>query len=77
MTTPEESPAPAAEQHAGTVAALAEAIRAVGRSGADTPADTPAAEARPAEARAAAGRPAAGMRIIHDDDHVVVIDKPV
>ncbi|MFJ5926197.1 helix-hairpin-helix domain-containing protein [Kitasatospora sp. NPDC092948] len=33
MTTPEESPAPAAEQHAGTVAALAEAIRAVGRSG--------------------------------------------
>ncbi|WP_241844263.1 ATP-binding domain-containing protein [Kitasatospora sp. CB01950] len=41
MTTPEESPAPASEQHAGTVAALAEAIRAVGKGGAD---GAPAAE---------------------------------
>ncbi|RKE22733.1 helix-hairpin-helix domain-containing protein [Streptomyces sp. TLI_171] len=47
MTTPEESPAPAAEQHAGTVAALAEAIRAVGQSGQAGPsgADGPSAPA--------------------------------
>ncbi|MEV7120553.1 helix-hairpin-helix domain-containing protein [Kitasatospora griseola] len=48
MTTPEESPAPAAEQHAGTVAALAEAIRAVGRSGQSDP-DASSADAPPAD----------------------------
>ncbi|MFD8593537.1 ATP-binding domain-containing protein [Kitasatospora sp. NPDC059646] len=71
MTTPEESPAPAAEQHAGTVAALAEAIRAVGKSGADGPsapaprADGPASDAQRqaalgavAEVLAAGGAPA-------------------
>ncbi|MFJ1792468.1 helix-hairpin-helix domain-containing protein [Kitasatospora griseola] len=51
MTTPEESPAPAAEQHAGTVAALAEAIRAVGRSGQSGQSDPDAssADAPPAD----------------------------
>ncbi|KDN81506.1 helix-hairpin-helix domain-containing protein [Kitasatospora cheerisanensis] len=71
MTTPEESPAPAAEQHAGTVAALAEAIRAVGKSGADDQsapaprADGPSADAQRraaldavAEVLAAGGAPA-------------------
>ncbi|MFG2692157.1 helix-hairpin-helix domain-containing protein [Kitasatospora sp. NPDC048407] len=51
MTTPEESPAPAAEQHAGTVAALAEAIRAVGRSGSGSP-DEPSAPGSSAAPRA-------------------------
>ncbi|MFD8481183.1 helix-hairpin-helix domain-containing protein [Kitasatospora sp. NPDC059673] len=51
MTTPEESPAPAAEQHAGTVAALAEAIRAVGRSGQAGP-DAPSAAGSAAAPRA-------------------------